>query len=288
MTAKYYHGSHILLTKSCGKWGDTTHHTSSIIRKGTVALLITVILCSLVMASGEVLAKPKAKSVPPGQAKKVKLSETQSKMASVYGVKDNILIWLEDQGLDDDEVSFLLFMYGNSGAKMSKADVAWLIKSEDNWVKLAWYLGQPPVTFPKGPIRFRRPVHPRVVPPMGRKTYHYEKNGPVREKLEIGPHKYEYRYENKRAKVEERVEIDRHKYEYRYKDRYSEERLEVDLDSYRYEYFYRNRRTGEVIRDSGIAAPLHRKRAGRLAVEAIKKPAPSFQLKVNLNFDIDL
>lgn len=261
-------------------------------RRGVVLFILVFILVSLALVSGVGFAKPKPKPkfIPPGQAKKMKkLSGTQSKMVSVYGVSDNVLIWLEDQGFDDEEVSLLLFLYGNSGTELAKDDILWLKESEDNWTKLAWYLGQPPVTFPDGPIRWRRPVHARIRPPMGRTTYHYEKkDGPVREKLEISRHKYEYRYENKRTKTEETIEIDRDKYKYRYRDRYCEERLEVELDTYRYEYFYRNRRTGEKIWDSGFAKPFHKKRDSRLVVEAISKPTSAIKFKVYLNLDIDL
>ncbi|MGE5599416.1 MAG: hypothetical protein ACM3XS_08555 [Bacteroidota bacterium] len=241
-------------------------------------LLVPALALAVLLTVPPVLAKPKKGTViivqPARPAGEIDF------LAATFGLDRSAVARYIGYGLQPDELALILYFHAVSGRPLGEAQLR-IIARERDWNRAAWYFGLPPIMLEDGLLVLRRPWRARLFVPAGLGEYKNEKRGAYEEKIAVTPHKYEYKYEDKRLGIEEKLEITRDKYEYKYEDRAVEEKVSVDLRSYRYEYKYKDRRSGLEIKKHGIGRPLTPALVlGQCRAE--RKKDPGFRLTVRL------
>lgn len=209
-------------------------------------------------------------------------------LTKAYNIDQDQLNFFAKFNLTNQELSLVFYLYANSNRTVTESDIDFIITNKDNWPKLSWYFGLPPILMESEIIYFHRHQHSRIQPPITNEKYEKKRtNEYEEEKLEIKPGKYEYFYKNTRLGLEEKVEIKKNKYSYYYQDKYITEKLEVKYPSYHYEYYYKNHNTGVEIKKEGIGQPLNPDVFYQNLEKKIETN-PDFHFSLDIKIDINL
>ncbi|SJZ52824.1 hypothetical protein [Selenihalanaerobacter shriftii] len=269
--------------------------------KRKVSLLLIILLIMTLMSS-IVIAKPKKGKFKQGKFKHGKKkskkhakkdyhdnSNSTDFVKNVFNIEDQKIRYFKKFDLKPEELSFILYLHSMSNRPVTDKEVNFIISNKNNWGRVTWHFGLPPIMFEEEILTFRHPMQTRsrLYLPLGKTGHKSRHRGFIKEKLNVDYNKYEYKYENKRAKIKEKIEIKLDKYEYKYENRRSgiKEKLEVKYPSYKYEYHYINRMTGKNIKQEGIGRPIN-PRIFYKNLRNKKDEDSNFHLSININIDL--
>lgn len=254
-------------------------------KKITLCLVILLVILAFTSVT---MAKPKKPKHKHKKKHPHSSSENKEVMEEVFNIKKEKLKHFNNFNLEPEELSLVFYLHSVSNRPIGNKEIQFILKHKEDWSKITWYFGLPPIMFEDEIITFRHPPTSRqLFLPVEKKRYEATRRGVVEEKLEVKHNKYEYTYRNKRSKIKEKIEIKHNKYNYHYTNKRLgiKETLQVKYPSYRYTYHYKNKRTGERIKKRGRGRPL----SPKIFYHKLRKrrqQEAEFHLSVRININL--
>lgn len=242
-------------------------------KKSIVMLVCIGVISFLALGIG---AAPGPKKVPPGQAKKGGVAET------------DVTTYLSKAGLSGSDQAGLAYYFGLAGLQTNADEVVTLWRLDPSGLEVTFRLGFPPVLLDGELLVWRHPPILHSPLPLAREKHRqrFEHHWGW-EQIDRGPNKYAYTYVDKVHGITEEIQVKPQKYSYRYQDPNIEERLEIQFAANKYEYTYHNRLTKEQVKRSGAAEFIRLRDIARYIPQETPPQAPQWSFKIEFNFKFD-